>query len=131
AASSPVRAGDSERAAALEEADRLYVGTSVLDRDTSRLLRARVSTARAYHCRRDADYPAAVDAADAGLAFLEQLGDEGAESGELYTRLVLERVHSLFELGRVGDAIATAQPVLDTPVRAASAAPAGWLRMVL
>lgn len=131
AASSPVRAGDSERAAALAEADRLYVGTSVLDRDTSRLLRARVSTARAYHCRRDADYNAAVEAADAGLAFLEQLGDQGADSGELYARLVLERVHSLFELGRVRDAIATAQPVLDTPVRAASAAPAGWLRLVL
>jgi hypothetical protein len=130
-ASLSVRRGESERAEALDEAERRYATATDLNRDTSRLLRARVLTARACHHRRDGDFEAAVEVAGAGLELLAGLGDPAADSGEIHARLVLERVHSLLDLGRRAEAVAAAAPVLHQPVRAASAGPSGWLRLAL
>jgi hypothetical protein len=130
-ASLSVRRGESERVEALDEAERLYTTATDLNRDTSRLLRARVLTARACHHRRDGDFEAAVEVAGAGLELLAGLGDPAADSGEIHARLVLERVHSLLDLGRRAEAVASAAAVLHQPVRAASAGPSGWLRLAL
>lgn len=119
-----------ERTAALDEAERLC-GASGIDRDTARILRARASAARAVHCRRVGEFDEAAEVARGGLELLGQLGDQGADSGEFRASLALERVHALLELGQRADAVHTAEPVLHEPVRAASAAPVGWLRFAL
>ncbi|MEU6128591.1 hypothetical protein ABZ805_05380 [Saccharopolyspora sp. NPDC047091] len=131
AAALPGKQRESERAEALDEADRLYAAASELNRDTSRLLLARVRTARAGHLRRNGDFEQAARAAEAGLALLDRLGDPAAESGEIRARLVLERVHALLDLGRRTEAVEAASPVIRTPVRAAAAGPSGWLRLAL
>ncbi|MCA1192649.1 MULTISPECIES: hypothetical protein [unclassified Saccharopolyspora] len=131
AAALPGKQRESERAEALDEADRLYAAASELNRDTSRLLLARVRTARAGHLRRNGDFEQAARAAEEGLALLDRLGDPAAESGEIRARLVLERVHSLLDLGRRTEAVEAASPVIRTPVRAAAAGPSGWLRLAL
>ncbi|MGW0890389.1 hypothetical protein [Saccharopolyspora sp. NPDC002578] len=131
AAALPGKQREAERSEALDEADRLYAAATELNRDTSRLLLARVRTARAGHLRRNGDFEQAARAAEAGLALLDRLGDPAAESGEIRARLVLERVHSLLDLGRRVEAVEAAFPVIRTPVRAAAAGPSGWLRLAL
>ena len=131
AAALPGKQQDGERADALDEAERLYSATSELNRDTSRVLLSRVHTARAGNLRRNGDFEEAARVAEAGLSDLERLGDPAAESGELHARLVLERVHSLLDLGCRGAAVEAAAPVVRAPVRAAAAGPSGWLRLAL
>ncbi|WP_188990915.1 hypothetical protein [Saccharopolyspora thermophila] len=130
AASLPVYGRDGERSDALDEAERLYEAVED-NRDICRLLRARVHVARAGHHRRTGGFAEAVAAADAGLALLEQLDDPAAESGEIRTRLVLERVQSLLESGRRDEAVQASDPVLSQPVRAAAAGPMGWLGLAM
>lgn len=131
AAALPGKQREAERSEALDEADRLYAAATDLNRDTSRLLLARVRTARAGHLRRNGDFEQAARSAEAGLALLDRLGDPAAESGEIRARLVLERVHSLLDLGHRAEAVEAAFPVIRTPVRAAAAGPSGWLRLAL
>ncbi|MGP4021015.1 hypothetical protein [Saccharopolyspora sp. 5N708] len=130
AASLPAHRQDGERVEALDEAERLYEVCG-LGRDTVRLLKARVSAARAGHHRRLGEFSEAIAAADAGLALLQQLGDPDTDSGEMHTRLVLERVQSLLELGRSQEAAQATETVLAQPVRAAAAGPVGWLGLAL
>ncbi|MBA8825331.1 tetratricopeptide (TPR) repeat protein [Saccharopolyspora lacisalsi] len=131
AAALPVHRGASERAAALDEAERLCSADSELDRDTVRLLRARVGSERACHHRRHGEAEAAATAAGNGLALLERLEDPAAEGGDVQARLVLERVQALLDLGFSAEAMRTAAPVLWRPLRAPAADPAGWLRFAL
>ncbi|TDD49624.1 hypothetical protein [Saccharopolyspora elongata] len=130
AASLPAHQQDGQRSEALDEAERLYE-TCGLSRDTARLLKARVRAARAGHHRRLGEFGEAVAAADAGLALLGQLGDPAADSGEIRTRLILERVQSLLELGRRPEAVQATESVLAQPVRAAAAGPVGWLGLAM
>ncbi|MGW5649065.1 hypothetical protein ACWEV3_02490 [Saccharopolyspora sp. NPDC003752] len=130
AASLPAHQQDGQRSEALDEAERLYE-TCGLSRDTARLLKARVRAARAGHHRRLGEFGEAVAEADAGLALLRQLGDPAADSGEIRTRLVLERVQSLLELGRRPEAVQATEAVLAQPVRAAAAGPVGWLGLAM
>lgn len=121
----------SEHGQALDEAERLYKAATELSRDTVGLLRARVGTARACHLRKRAEFAAAADAAESGLGCLAQLSDPSADSGGIRARLILERVHALLDMGQRGDALDEAADLLNLPVRAAFAGPAGWLRVVL
>ncbi|MDA3646447.1 hypothetical protein LZ318_04350 [Saccharopolyspora indica] len=130
AASMPVHQQDGSRTEALDEAERLY-GAGEGNRDIARLLQARVCAARAGHHRRLGEFAEATEAADAGLDQLHQLGDPAADSGEIRTRLVLERVQSLLELGHRPEAVTAAEKVLAEPVRAAAAGPVGWLGLAL
>ncbi|MCI2416207.1 hypothetical protein MOQ72_02125 [Saccharopolyspora sp. K220] len=130
AAALPAHRQDGERSEALDEAERLYE-VCELGPDTTRLLKARVCAARAGHHRRLGEFGDAIVAADAGLALLQQLGDPDADSGEMHTRLVLERVQSLLELGRGPDAAEATESVLARPVRAAAAGPVCWLGLAL
>lgn len=130
AASMPVHQQDGARTEALDEAERLY-GAGENNRDISRLLQARVCAARAGHHRRLGEFAEATEAADAGLEQLHQLGDPAADSGEIRTRLALERVQSLLELGHRSEAVKAAEQVLAEPVRAAAAGPVGWLGLAL
>ncbi|MDA3627811.1 hypothetical protein OU415_20410, partial [Saccharopolyspora sp. WRP15-2] len=130
AASMPVHQQDGARTEALDEAERLY-GAGEGNRDTARLLKARVCAARAGHHRRIGEFAEATEVADAGLELLGQLGDPAADSGEIRTRLVLERVQSLLELGHRAEAVQAAERVLAEPVRAAAAGPVGWLGLAL
>ncbi|NYI86180.1 hypothetical protein [Saccharopolyspora hordei] len=130
AASMPVREQGGVRADALDEAERLY-GSGESNPDTARMHRARVCAARAGHHRRLGQFDEATAVADAGLELLHQLGDPAADSGEVRTRLVLERVQSLLELGHRSEAIQAAERVLAEPVRAAAAGPVGWLGLAL
>ncbi|WP_150069702.1 hypothetical protein [Saccharopolyspora hirsuta] len=130
AASMPVREQGGARTEALDEAERLY-GAGESNRDTARLLRARVCAARAGHHRRLGEFAEATEVADAGLELLGELGDPAADSGEIRTCLVLERVQSLLELGHRLEAVEAAERVLAEPVRAAAAGPVGWLGLAL
>lgn len=121
---------ESEGVSALDEADRLYLSSNV-DRDTGKLLRARVSVARAAHFRRSGDFSSAVEAVDGGLALLGGLTDQEADGGELNAHLLLERVHALLDLGQRSDAVKAAGPIVNQPVRAVTALPSGWLRLAL
>lgn len=131
AGSMPTRRGISECVAALDEADRLYGAETELDGDTACLLRARVNAVRAAHHRRHAELPAAAAAAEAGLGLLRRLADATTDSGEIRGSLVLEYVHALLDMGRHREAVRVAEEFLAQPLRAASAAPAGWLRFAL
>ncbi|MER7076725.1 hypothetical protein [Saccharopolyspora kobensis] len=130
AASMPVHQQDGSRTDALDEAERLY-GAGESNRDIARLLQARVCAARAGHHRRLGEFTEATEATEAGLDQLQQLGDPAADSGEIRTRLVLERVQSLLELGHRSEAVTAAERVLAEPVRAAAAGPVGWLGLAL
>lgn len=131
AGSMPTRRGISECVAALDEADRLYGAETELDGDTACLLRARVNAVRAAHHRRHAELQAAAAAAEAGLGLLRRLADATTDSGEIGGSLVLEYVHALLDMGRHREAVRVAEEFLGQPLRAASAAPAGWLRFAL
>ncbi|WP_345364497.1 hypothetical protein [Saccharopolyspora cebuensis] len=130
AASLPASRQHVERLDALDEAERLYESIG-LARDELRLVRARVRAARAGHHRRQGEFDKAVEVVDQGLDQLDRLGDPDADSGEHRARLVLERVHALFELGRRAEAVRVADAVLSRPVRAAAAGPVGWLGLAI
>ncbi|MGW1677959.1 hypothetical protein [Saccharopolyspora sp. NPDC002376] len=130
AASMPVHQQDGARTEVLDEAERLC-GVGESNRDTARLLKARVCAARAGHHRRIGKFAEATTVADAGLELLGRLGDPAADSGEIRTWLVLERVQSLLELGHRPEAVQAAERVLAEPVRAAAAGPVGWLGLAL
>lgn len=131
AASLSLRRDGTECADALDEAERMYASVTETHRDTNRLLRARVCTARACHHRRNGESAAALEATVTGLDLVRRLGDPAADSGEVRARLVLEQVHSLLDLGRREEALEAAESVLHQPVRAAAAGPSGWLRLAL
>jgi tetratricopeptide (TPR) repeat protein len=131
AASLSLRRDGSECADALDEAERMYSSVTESNRDTNRLLRARVCTARACHHRRNGEFATALEATVTGLDLVRRLGDPAADSGEVRARLVLEQVHSLLDLGRREEALEPADCVLNQPVRAAAAGPSGWLRLAL
>ncbi|QGK69165.1 hypothetical protein GIY23_06105 [Allosaccharopolyspora coralli] len=127
----PPDSRSTERAEACAEAERLYSAAPELDEDTAMLLRARVSAVRAGHTRREGAASEAVTAAEAGLELLAAMPDPEADSGEVRSLLVLERVHGLLDLGRHEAALAAADEVLNRPVRAASAKSVGWLRLAI
>lgn len=127
----PVYGRESERAEALDEAERLYAAATELDRDTVELMRARLRAVRAAHHRRLGEFDDAVRAARSGLALLERLGDPAADSGEVCADLVLELVHALLDQGLRAEALEAARRILTAAVRAATAEPAGWLRVAL
>lgn len=131
AASLPVHRRAAESVAALDEAERLYAAATDIDRDSALLLRARVHAGRACHHRRHAEPAAATEAAEAGVALLDRLGDATTDSGEVRGLLVLEHVQALLDMGRHGEAVPAAEPFLARPLRAASAGPAGWLGLAL
>ncbi len=115
----------------LTEADRLCSADDGLDDDGKLLARALVRVAVSAHRRRHGDVMGAADAARTGLGFLEQLEDPQADGGVARVRLVLQLVCSLLDRGDTRNALEIAQPVLDEAVRAASVAPAGWLRLAV
>ncbi|SDK72752.1 hypothetical protein SAMN04487820_111203 [Actinopolyspora mzabensis] len=127
----PMHRRAAERVEALDEADRLYAAESTEDQDTTRLLRARVAGVRAAHYRGNGEFALAIESAAAGLDFLERLGDPAADSGEVRAGLVLEQAQSLLDLGKQAEALRSAAEVLRQPLRAAAAAPVGWLRLAV
>ncbi len=127
----PVYGRESERAEALDEAERLYAAAPDLHRDTVELMRARLRAVRAAHHRRLGEFDEAVRAARSGLALLECLGDPAADSGEVCADLVLELVHALLDQGLRAEALEAARQILTAAVRAATAEPAGWLRVAV
>ncbi|SDP61487.1 hypothetical protein SAMN04487905_10667 [Actinopolyspora xinjiangensis] len=127
----PMHRRAAERVEALDEADRLYAAESTEDQDTTQLLRARVASVRAAHYRGNGEFAPAIEAAASGLDFLERLGDPAADGGEIRAGLVLEQVQSLLDLGKQEEALRCSTDVLRQPLRAAAAAPVGWLRLAL
>lgn len=127
----PMHRRAAERVEALDEADRLYAAESTEDQDTTRLLRARVAGARAAHYRGNGEFALAIESAAAGLDFLERLGDPAADSGEVRAGLVLEQTQSLLDLGKQAEALRCASEIVRQPLRAAAAAPVGWLRLAV
>ncbi|SDQ77379.1 hypothetical protein SAMN04489718_2137 [Actinopolyspora saharensis] len=127
----PMYRCSSERVDALDEADRLYAAETTHDQDTVRLLRARVDAVRAGHHRAHGELTTAIDAAARGLDFLDRLGDPAADSGGIRASLVLEQTQALLDLGRHGEAVRCSTDLLQQPLRAAAAAPVGWLRLAL
>lgn len=115
----------------LAEADRLCGADNDLDGDGRLLARSLLRVAVSAHRRRHGDVIGAADAARTGLGFLEQVEDAQRDGGVVRIRLVLQLVCSLLDRGDGTNALDIAQPVLDTPARAASVAPAGWLRMAI
>ncbi|MGJ7907066.1 hypothetical protein ACOQFL_11350 [Actinopolyspora sp. H202] len=127
----PMHRRAAERVEALDEADRLYAAESTEDQDTTRLLRARVAVVRAAHYRGNGEFALAIESATAGLDFLERLGDPAADSGEVRAGLVLEQAQSLLDLGKQAEALRCASEIVRQPLRAAAAAPVGWLRLAV
>ncbi|NYH79681.1 tetratricopeptide (TPR) repeat protein [Actinopolyspora biskrensis] len=127
----PMYRRSSERVEALDEADRLYAAEATHDQDTVRLLRARVDAVRAGHHRGHGEFTTAIDSAARGIDFLERLGDPAADSGGIRASLVLEQAQALLDLGRHGEAVRCSADLLQQPLRAAAAAPVGWLRLAL
>nr|WP_027931744.1 hypothetical protein [Amycolatopsis thermoflava] len=115
----------------LAEADRLCGADDDLDGDGRLLARSLLRVAVSAHRRRHGDVIGAADAARTGLGFLEQLEDAQHDGGVVRIRLVLQLVCSLLDRGDGKNALELAQSVLDEPARAASVAPAGWLRMAI
>ncbi|WP_233157451.1 MULTISPECIES: hypothetical protein [Amycolatopsis] len=115
----------------LAEADRLCGADDDLDGDGRLLARSLLRVAVSAHRRRHGDVIGAADAARTGLGFLEQLEDAQHDGGVVRIRLVLQLVCSLLDRGDGTNALDLARPVLDEPARAASVAPAGWLRMAI
>ncbi|MEV0678022.1 hypothetical protein AB0I60_16055 [Actinosynnema sp. NPDC050436] len=118
-------------AEALAEADRLYSSDPVLDHDTTLLLRGLLRAAAARQHRRWGDLDAAITAAREGVDLLDRLEDPASDSGQVRGRLTVELVCALMDAGKPAEASETGTPFLDRPVRAPSAAPAGWLRLAL
>ncbi|MBW4720794.1 hypothetical protein [Saccharothrix obliqua] len=118
-------------AEALAEADRLYTTDPVLDHDTSLLMRGLLRAAAAGRHRRWGDLDAAIAAGREGFELLDQLTDPTADSGQVRGRLTVELVCALMDANHPAEASETGTPFLDRPVRAPSAASAGWLRLAL
>ncbi|WP_414637575.1 hypothetical protein [Amycolatopsis sp.] len=116
---------------ALNEADQLCHGDDTLDGDGRLLSRALLRVGISAHRRRHSDVLGAADAARTGLGFLEQLDDPSCDGGVVRVRLILQLVCSLLDRGDSEHALEIARQVLDQPVRAASVAPVGWLRMAV
>ncbi|WP_243769873.1 hypothetical protein [Amycolatopsis acidicola] len=116
---------------ALNEADQLCNGDDTLEGDGRLLTRALVRVGVSAHRRRHSDVLGAADAARTGLGLLEQLDDPSCDGGVVRIRLILQLVCSLLDRGDSKNALEIAQPVLDEPVRPASVAPVGWLRMAV
>ncbi|HEY8371534.1 MAG TPA: diguanylate cyclase [Pseudonocardiaceae bacterium] len=120
-----------ELAAVLDEADQLYQDDPDLEPEIRQLHRALLRAVASARHRRRGDFPAAVAAAEEGLALLGELADPALDGGHAAGNLTLELVRSLLDSDRPQDAAEIARPVLEQPVRAVAASPAGWLRVAL
>ncbi|WP_344966099.1 GGDEF domain-containing protein, partial [Crossiella cryophila] len=120
-----------ELAEALAEADQLYGEDPDLEPDVVLVLRGLLHSVASAHHRRWGDLPAAVHAAQEGLALLDQLADPAADSGHARARLILQLVCALLDSNRPGEARSAAHDLLDQPVRAPVASSAGWIRLAL
>ncbi|MFJ6674482.1 hypothetical protein ACIQMJ_25550 [Actinosynnema sp. NPDC091369] len=118
-------------AQALDEADHLYQADPLLDHDTTLLHRGLLRASAAGQHRRWGDLPAAVAAARDGLAVLDRLKEPASDNGQVRGRLTVELVCALMDLNKPGEASEIGTPLLERPVRAPSAATAGWLRLAL
>ncbi|MFE9746173.1 hypothetical protein ACFYOT_14805 [Saccharothrix saharensis] len=118
-------------AQALDEADHLYQADPLLDHDTTLLHRGLLRASAAGQHRRWGDLPAAVAAARDGLAVLDRLREPASDNGQVRGRLTVELVCALMDLNKPGEASEIGTPLLERPVRAPSAATAGWLRLAL
>ncbi|MCP3800891.1 diguanylate cyclase [Allokutzneria sp. A3M-2-11 16] len=116
---------------ALTEADQLYQQDRQLEADTVVILRALLRAAAAGNNRRWGDLPAAVHAAEEGMAMLSDLSDPAADSGYASGRLVLQRVCALFDLDRGREAERVALEFMERPVRSPLATSVGWLKFAL
>jgi hypothetical protein len=116
---------------ALEEADELYREDPSLDHDTTLLLRAAArATDAARHRARGAADKAEAKARE-GRELLAGLADPDHDSGEVSARLMLELALVLLDRGAGQAVIHEVRPVLQRPVRAAAAAAASRLRLVV
>ncbi|WP_460393306.1 hypothetical protein [Actinophytocola sediminis] len=116
---------------ALAEADRLLGLDDGLNPDERRLARVRLSVRTAAYHRWYGDTEDAVDAAREGLGQLNRLRGSRPENARLRAQLVLELACALLDDGELGEAETIAQPLLDEPVRATSAAAVGQLMMAV
>lgn len=116
---------------AAREADRLYADDAVPDGDLSALRRARLAAIVSGTQRRWGDHSAAERRARLGLELLAGLRDPSADSGQLSAALTVELVLTLLDTDRPGRAAKLADSALAGPVRAPSAASAGWLRIAV
>ncbi|MEU3272019.1 hypothetical protein ABZ639_14325 [Saccharomonospora sp. NPDC006951] len=115
----------------LLEGDRLVSADDALDEDDKLQARALIRVGVSAHRRRHGDLVGAADAARTGIGFLDQLEDPSADGGVARVRLVLELVCALLDRGELETAAEIAESVFATPERAATAAPAGWLRLAI
>nr|WP_199430584.1 hypothetical protein [Qaidamihabitans albus] len=115
----------------LMEGDRLVSADDALGGDRRLLARALLRVGISAHRRRHGDLIGAADAARTGIGFLDHIEDKDADGGLARVRLVLELVCALLDRGDGELAVEVAQPVLAQPERAASVAPAGWLRLAI
>jgi len=115
----------------LLEGDRLVAADSSLGDDERLVTRALIRLAVSGHRRRHGDVMGAADAARTGIGLLDKMTDPATDGGLARIRLVLELVCSLLDRGDGELALEAAQPLLDQPERAASVAPAAWLRTAL
>ncbi|OLT47015.1 hypothetical protein BJF85_00850 [Saccharomonospora sp. CUA-673] len=115
----------------LLEGDRLVASDGSIGEDDRLMTRALIRLAVSGHRRRHGDVMGAADAARTGIGFLDKLSDPATDGGLARIRLVLELVCSLLDRGDGEMALDAAQPLLDAPERAASVAPAAWLRTAL
>ncbi|MFE2751189.1 hypothetical protein ACFXGA_04215 [Actinosynnema sp. NPDC059335] len=118
-------------ARALDEADGLYQADPLLDHDTTLLHRGLLRASAAGQHRRWGDLRAAEAAARDGLALLDRLKEPASDNGQVRGRLTVELVCALMDLNKPGEASEVGTPLLERPVRAPSAATAGWLRLAL
>ncbi|MFT7837558.1 hypothetical protein Q5530_15565 [Saccharothrix sp. BKS2] len=116
---------------ALDEADRLYQADPLLDHDTTILHRGLLRAAAAGQHRRWGDLPQAIVACREGLALLDGLREAESDNGQVRGRLTVELVCALLDSNQGAEASRVGTPLLERPVRAPSAATAGWLRLAL
>lgn len=116
---------------ALSEADRLYRDDDAFTPDTLLPRQALIQSLRAGFHRRRGESSHAKRCVLAGLDLLAAVRGGATDSGQVYARLMLERVHLLLDEGRPERALEVARPALEQPSRAASASALGWLRVVL
>nr|WP_216217263.1 hypothetical protein [Amycolatopsis aidingensis] len=116
---------------AFTEADRLCQADETLDEDGRLLSRALLRVGVSAHRRRHGDLMGAADAARTGLGLLDDVQDTAADGGVVRPRLVLELVCALLDRGDSELALELAQPVLETPPRAAAVGPLGWLGLAV
>ncbi len=115
----------------LAEADKLVVGDRSMPADSQLLIRAMLRVGVSAHRRRHGDLTSAADAARTGLGMLEKLGNPNDDGGLVRVRLILQLVCTLLDRGESEIALEVAQPILESPVRAAGVSPAAWLRLAV